>query len=996
VSAPSLSDLPPIQARRLDQVCNDFEAGWRGGSRPRVEDYLPAEESAARTALLHELVVLDAYYRRRSGEQPQAADYRTRFPDLDPAWLGEALSASDAGGRGAEPDARQTPSSTGAATEVLAPVVPLRSFGDYQLLAEIAHGGMGIVYRARQVSLGRLVAVKMIRSGQLATPAERLRFRTEAQAAAHLDHPNIVPVYEVGEEQGQPYFSMKLVEGSSLAQVVRNGQWPVGSAEGARSAAKLIATVARAVHYAHQRGILHRDLKPANILLDERGEPHVTDFGLAKRLQDDSRLTQSGAPLGTPSYMSPEQASGTAELTTASDTYGLGAILYEGLTGRPPFQGATALETLQQVQRQEVPSLRLLCPQLPHDLDIICRKCVEKQPSQRYGSALALAEDLERWLRGEPIEARATGRVERTWRWCRRNPAVANLSALALGLLLAVAVISTIAALRLKSERDEVVRQRERAEDAREAEAAEKRHALKAEKDALAERDTATALRLFWEDDILGQIDPAAQAGFGQLPDHNVKLRTVLDRASSKIEGQFQDQPFVKASLQRTIGDAYLSIGETALARRHLDRALVLTRQLFGEVHTHTLQTRLHIAMTFTEERKFAEAESLLREVLKVCPEVWPEDDPHRLSLLNGLGLALSGQKQHAQAEEILANVLKTNERVLGESHRETLAAMNNLAMVLHEQRKFDQAEKLLIKGLAISERTQGEGNPETLSIMYGLTRAYMAQDKLTQAEPLINKLLQYGPQVFGEENPRTLLVRSNALELFGRQQNDAQLESLLPKVIEAGTRLWGEDADRTLMAVNELALLRYRKKQYPQAEPLFARVLDGSGRLYGPEHPDTLTVLRSLISILEIQGKFAQAEPLLLRKLKATESTRSPDSQEAAIDLFMLGRNLVRQRRYHDAEPYLRRCLKLCEKYPNPSRTHVAQGLLGEALAGEKNYADAEPLLLASYQGLKTVAQTSPDMKPQLAKTVELIVQLYDESGQRDKAAEWRKKRGP
>jgi WD40 repeat protein/tRNA A-37 threonylcarbamoyl transferase component Bud32 len=477
VSAPSLSNLPPTQARRLDQVCNDFEAAWRGGGRPRVEDYLPAEESAERTALLHELVVLDAYYRRHSGEQPQAADYRTRFPDLDPVWLGEALSASDAGGRGAQPDAGRTDTSTGAATGVMAPVVPLRSFGDYQLLAEIAHGGMGIVYRARQVSLGRLVAIKMIRSGQLATPTERLRFRTEAQAAAHLDHPNIVPVYEVGEEQGQPYFSMKLIEGSSLAQVLSSGQWPVGSPEPARSAAKLIAMVARAVHHAHQRGILHRDLKPANILLSplaaggrgvggEGFEPHVTDFGLAKRLEDDSRLTQSGALLGTPSYMAPEQASGTAELTTASDTYGLGAILYEGLTGRPPFQGATALETLQLVQHQEVPPPRLLCPQLPRDLDIICRKCLEKQPAQRYGDAAALADDLERWMRGEPIEARPVGPLERLGRWCRRRPAVAGLSlGMVLALVLGLAGVSWQWREAVQSAKAEAT-QRQRAEEA--------------------------------------------------------------------------------------------------------------------------------------------------------------------------------------------------------------------------------------------------------------------------------------------------------------------------------------------------------------------------------------------------------------------------------------------------------------------------------------------------------------------------------------------------
>jgi TolA-binding protein len=195
-------------------------------------------------------------------------------------------------------------------------------------------------------------------------------------------------------------------------------------------------------------------------------------------------------------------------------------------------------------------------------------------------------------------------------------------------------------------------------------------------------------------------------------------------------------------------------------------------------------------------------------------------------------------------------------------------------------------------------------------------------------------------------------------------------------------------------MAVNELALLRYRQRQYAEAEPLFVKAVDGFGRLYGPEHPDTLTALGSLIATLEVQGKFAQAEPIQVRKLKACESRYGPDSREVRDDLFGLGRNLVRQGKYREAEPYLRRGLKLCEKYPNPSLTHVAQGLLGEALAGEKKYADAEPLLLASYEGLRALAQTAPDTKPAVVKTVNLIIQLYEQSGQKDKAVEWRKKR--
>src|SRR5258705_1148509 len=312
------------------------------------------------------------------------------------------------------------------------PVKMLADFGDYELLEEIGRGGQGVVYRAHQKSLNRTVALKVIGLGPWTTEAHLKRFRREAEAAASLDHPCIVPIYEVGERDGQCYFSMKFVEGGQLDEVVKHT--PMST----RQAAELIAKVARTVHYAHEHGILHRDIKPGNILLDANGEPHLTDFGLARLVESESTVTRTLEVLGTPSYMAPEQAAGnnptTAGLTSATDVYGLGAELYQLLTAHHPFAGGTTYETIKLLLETEPRPPRQWNPKVDRDLSTICLKCLDKDPQRRYSSALALAEDLERWLRHEPIRARRTGVLARGKKWLQRNPtaavAVASLAAL--------------------------------------------------------------------------------------------------------------------------------------------------------------------------------------------------------------------------------------------------------------------------------------------------------------------------------------------------------------------------------------------------------------------------------------------------------------------------------------------------------------------------------------------------------------------------------------
>jgi eukaryotic-like serine/threonine-protein kinase len=313
------------------------------------------------------------------------------------------------------------------------PAGVLGDFGDYELLEEIGRGGQGVVYRAHQKSLNRTVALKVFGHGPWTTEAHLKRFRREAEAAASLDHPGIVPIYEVGERDGQCYFSMKFVEGGQLDEVTKRQPIPI------RRAVELIAKVARTVHHAHEHGILHRDIKPGNILLDKNGEPHLTDFGLARLVEMESTVTGTLEVMGTPSYMAPEQAAGEhTKLNRATDVYGLGAVLYQLLTAHPPFAGRTGYETIRLLLDTEPRQPRLWNPKITRELSTICLKCLEKDPKRRYSSALVLADDLEHWLKHEPIRAKRSGFFTHAWKWVRRNPAIAAVITLSLALAAAM------------------------------------------------------------------------------------------------------------------------------------------------------------------------------------------------------------------------------------------------------------------------------------------------------------------------------------------------------------------------------------------------------------------------------------------------------------------------------------------------------------------------------------------------------------------------------
>ncbi|MEO1614433.1 MAG: protein kinase [Planctomycetota bacterium] len=937
IEGPNDRELPP--AVKIDMICDRFESEWLAGNAPQIGDFLGEVEPGQRPRLFDELLQLDLEYRGKgsTGERrtllEQFPEFRTEIEKAFKQQLDDTLAGT------VNVDETQAMNSGESDSEDFDfDAISGRRLGGYELLGEIARGGMGVVFRARQIEANRIVAIKMILSGNLAGKDEIERFKTEAEAAAKLDHPNIVPIFDVGRQGNQHYFSMGLVEGPSFKQLIRD------QAISRKEAAALIRELALAIHYAHENGVIHRDLKPANILLDSDRKPKITDFGLSKVLDRSTQLTGTGQLLGTPAYMSPEQASGDmSTVGPLSDVYSLGAILYELITGTLPFKSESIIEVLSKIRLEEPPAPRTISRDVDADIETICIKCLEKEPEQRYESARALADDLERYLLGEPVRARPIRRSQKIVRWCKRRPVIAGLAACLLASITLFGGSTTYFALISRSRGTQVEREREQANemldvaqlaieqlvdqarmlaDVPRTEATRKELLAKASdyysrflkqrpNDRALQRRTAILLRsianVFRQ---LGEFEPALSAF-----DESIELLTTLASESTDAADTHE---LAESHIWRGV---LLQSRDFEAALESVERAVELQQQLSNRSHDDASEYGLARALynrgmllfdhgdDASAERDYVAAIKRLRRILDQSENegtaVFAREDLAEIRLdlartLNNYGNLLKRTDRIPEAKAQITEAIALHQnRELTREEREDLAKFsNNLSNTLASLGELEQAA--IENGLAIDllERLVDEF-PRYINLKSELSNAFNSQGALAgrqgdlelaskafeKADAMILELVQSQPDDSGYANRHGNAKYNRALVLY------------MQKEYEDATEILGQaiNLHATCLASNTKSeeFSSNLKKDYSLAIRLHSALNDAEGQIrliddYVRAFPDEpAACVRSAQWLLAASRSLEVADPPISTSLSSEElAERAVAQLRKAIEL--------------------------------------------------------------------------------------------------------------
>lgn len=861
----------------------------------------------------------------------------------------------------------------------------IRYFGDYELLEEIARGGMGVVFKARQLNLNRIVALKMILAGQFAGAEDIQRFYTEAEAAGQLDHPGIVPIFEIGEHSGQHYFSMAFVEGESLAQRIVDGPLPPNEA------AELVKQISEAMAYAHERGVIHRDLKPANVLIAPSGQPKVTDFGLAKRSEADKDLTGTGQILGTPAYMPPEQAAGKVDgVGPIADVYSLGAILYCLLTGRPPFQAASPMDTLLQVLEQEPVPPRALNPLIDRDLETICLKCIEKDISKRYQSAHALGEELSRYLNHEPILARRAGRIEKTIRWCRRKPALASLFLAALiiaSLLLLGGPLIAYQQNRLATQARLVADQQSEfaLEQARLKAAAEEQADLARQNQLAAEAESRRSKQIL---ELLTtsfeRVNPSRGARADLLAID--VLRDVQNRLNEL------SSPLDKAELLDELAICFAGAGDTKAAIDCRRQYLELIDSIHGERSWETAWAKNRLALALRGGGRVEDQPESLRlyqEAIEIAEQI-PEqaNSPMMVRLLNDISWAYQSFGKMPEALQYRERVVTLGREIAPQSG-ETITAMSDLAYALESQGDKERARSLLDEAHQLALTHHGERSMTTIGVATTLAESMAKNGESDSAFKLLEGNLVVAEESLGEGHSITLGILEQLSRYHFAFEQFVKAIDFQDELLRRVKTYRGEDSNEFQRLLNDrwqkfvTRASQYMNQQFAAAN--FSQALPIAQQLLALQenHRFTTVCNPSLMTALTFQGlgirpiellektctmhlaaeNYADAELASRELLETIQSSQEDLSQKTPFALTALGDSLVGQNRWDKAKSVLQRALQT-DGIDELSKTRCEQ-----MLAIANFHLDAKELSFEKLEQLTVSLQNvAADLPPHLA----------------------------
>jgi len=880
----------------------------------------------------------------------------------------------------------------------------------YEILGELGRGGMGVVYKARDVRLKRLVALKMILAGVHAGRDQLARFRAEAEAVARLHHPGIVQIYEVGEQNGLPYFSLEYCDGGSLSDRLDGTPMP------AKNAALVVEQLAQAIHHAHLAGVVHRDLKPGNVLLleseggigqkDRSGsgtkvraagqtemqnvqkpgstqlQPHfrpeelttvcdhyvpkITDFGLAKQLDSEQGNTASGAIMGTPSYMAPEQAEGKSKsVGPLADVYSLGAILYECLTGRPPFRAATAMDTIMQVLNDEPVPVRQLNTRVPRDLETICLKCLHKEPARRYDSASSLADDLQRFLTGEPVLARPISTTERLWRWCRKNPGLASMAAASAVLLIGTLVSVTALYIQAEGQRRLAIangiradRQREQAEEARanteeqrklaEANAAaakkaqtdaeesakqakhEQERAEKQEVRALSEAEKANRVTQFITG-LFEASDPLGLGGFSfYIPKsmgEKLTAQEILRRGAEKITADKQTPPLIRAAILDTIGNVERSMGDYKTAESHISAGLKLRQETPETDPLELAQSIYNLAWLRHERGQYVEAEKLYRQALELRKKHAPKNNALIASTQFNLAWILLEMEEFVESETLMKEVIERRKIVWGEGNREVAIAQIALSAIYLDSGEPTKAFPLTAQGLKVFQDQEGDSSlGKTAALFQKAVMQSMLFKQHAEAEKTLLEALKLAKEGLGDKHPYLCFIYGQLGEVLELQRKPAEAEKWWRECMELAFVVVGPEHPKMIIPVSSVSRLLQARKKGEEAIPLFEKLLKAHRERFGNKHPFVGDVLAEYATLMWNLGKDEERDKAWDEAIEIYRAKPGTPRKQYSETLNYRGVVYTMKNKLEDGLKMFTQAVEIEKKLPKPRMYLLAQ----------------------------------------------------------------------